>query len=146
MADPLSDAIEELRRSSARLNEITDKAAETVRRIEDFLNDECSLGIEASVKTKEEQDDGLFYSRLLAYRRYGAKYRIVVEEEDTSCPDPWTIKAWSDCTREVKLETFPWLPELIKKIAAEVDKTIKEAEQVSQTVTQMVQSLQKKGG
>ncbi len=143
----MSKSIEKLRQSSTRLNEITDRAAETVHRVEVFLNQECKAGISACVRVEEEVDptSGSASYLDLCYCRVHGKYRIAVADKDDGDPDDWCTTPWSDCTRNVKLRTVEKLPDLIKQIVANVEEKIKRVDQISAVVTGLMQSIDKKG-
>jgi hypothetical protein len=142
MADDLSSAAGALRRSSERLNTITDEAAETVRAVEDFLNEQCSLGVFAKViiwHAYEPWDDNLY----LAYQRSGSRYRIVLRWEPAQATDPedFTTKPWSECTRDQKLETFAKLPDLLAELSKVVDRRIADARKTMKSVSQALSSF-----
>lgn len=140
MSDALSSAVSKLRTSSARLNQLTDDAAATVKEVEDFLGRECSIGIPSYLqiqKAAEPGDDDVF----LAYCRIGSSFRIA----HVRCPYDGSeneyVKPWSDCSRDVKLETIKKLPDLLTAIAKNVDDRIEEAEKTMRSVSQVLQSL-----
>ena len=115
MEDALLTSIDKLRKSAAVLNQITDRAGETVREVESFLNKECSVGVHAFVRVRESTDpeSGVAFTQWLEYRRVGAKYRIAVVSSHDVDSDNEQVKEWTDSTRDEKLETVVKLPELI---------------------------------
>ncbi len=140
MSDALSSAVSKLRASSARLNQLTDEAAATVKEVEEFLGQECSIGISTSLqvqKAAEPGDDDVY----LEYRRIGSRFRIAY----VRCPYDGTqtehVKPWSDCSRNVKLQIIKKLPDLLAAIAKKVDDRIEEAEKTMESVSQVLQSL-----
>jgi hypothetical protein len=139
----LREAVESLRNLTPRLNAVTDLANETVRNVENFLNDQLSLGIPACVLVSAEDDDdddddpaGTY----LEYRRVGPRFRIAVVVTDSLGRDA-TIKAWSDCSRTEKLSTFKKLPELLTKLATQVAEDILNAEQAAKEVDSLITVL-----
>lgn len=115
MADELSDAVERLRTSAERLNRISDQAAELVRDVERFL-EESRVGVSASVHisygasdpdaVEAEWEDRLEYRRLDS-----GKFRIAVSRTyENAPPEEEEVRAWSECTRDQKLESLELLP------------------------------------
>ena len=144
MADSLSDSVGKLRQSSARLNRLTDEAGATVKEVEDFLNDECSIGIPAHIcvqSSPEPYED----SQYLEYRRFAGRFRIAVVWCPSAAPERETVKPWSDCARDEKLQTIGMLPDLLSEIAKNIDERIVEAEETMNSVSQVLQNLSGKG-
>ena len=143
MTDSLAEAVDKLRRSSARLNQLTDEANTIVKEVENFLNKECSVGVFASVvvSTMEVAEQSLQYSRV------GSRYRIAVvwitEGGDPDDPDI-SVRPWSECPRDEKLETIKSLPSLIVEIAKNLDKKIIDTEKAASAVSQVLRTLQHK--
>lgn len=143
MADSLAEAVNKLRHSSARLNQLTDEANMIVKEVENFLNKECSVGVFARVvvSTMEVAEQSL------QYRRVGSRYRIAVvwvtEGGDPDDPDI-SVRPWSECPRDEKLETIKSLPSLIVEIAKNLDKKIIDTEKAASTVSQVLRTLQHK--
>jgi len=151
MADELSVAIERLRTSTQRLNEICDSAAQTVRDTEAFLDDiHAGVGAWVEVKRIYEDDEGRRYNSIgLSYGRYKTgQFRIQV----TNAPD-WaesdedvTFRPWSECSRDEKLESFEKLPALLVELAKRVDKRTANAEQTVTKVNSLLQLPKKRKG
>lgn len=139
MADAIRSALERIQQSSAALNKVTDLASQTVKEVEKFL-DSCSLGITASVQFREDDDDGTIYR--LGYRKVGRNFRIVVFWG--RCHEDEYLRAWSECSRDEKLETFEKLPELLNTIADSVDNQIALARDVVISVSAAIPVLSKK--
>lgn len=128
----LREAVESLRSLAPRLNKITDEANEIVRSVEQFLNEECSVGISAHFRYKDFEgttDGGVF----LEYRRVGQKYRIAIVEADDNYRDT-SVKPWADSSRQDKLESFPYLPELLRHIAEKVSEQVQKVEVAARDV------------
>jgi hypothetical protein len=49
MTDDLRKSVSILQELSPKLNKLSDQAVDTVKLVEQFLNEQCSLGIKASV-------------------------------------------------------------------------------------------------
>lgn len=132
MSDSLSKSLSKLRHSANRLNQLSDQTNKTIREVEKFLNEECSIGIYASVYVQvqepcENVPFGFFTS--LAYCRVGQRYRIaIVSGPATGDPDAEEVKPWSDASRDEKLNTIKKLPELIAEIGKRLDEKIGDAE------------------
>ena len=134
MEDVLSNALDKLRASSFRLNQLTDEAGAMVAEVEDFLNQECSIGVPVYVSVKESDDCAGNGSQYLGYQRVGVRFRIAVSWGEDPREDQ--VKPWSDCTRAVKIETLKMLPDLIGKIGEKVDETIAEVETALSSLSQ----------
>jgi hypothetical protein len=146
MADELSLAIERLRTSTQRLNKITDEIAKHVKQVELFL-EEVGVGISARTLIKNLPDETPMF---LEYRYLpSGKFRIAVvwttlTEEGEYCDHG--ERAWSECSREVKLESFVKLPELLNELIKSVDQQVGEAEKAFAVVNAKLSPLQKKKG
>lgn len=148
MSKNLPQSIEELRSSSGRLNKLTDEAAVVIKRVEDFLNKECSAGVQAYVLVSKQSDDDeqVIESQYLAYCRIGSRYRIAVVWEVNVEPDARNEKPWSDCTRDDKIETLEKLPDLITEISKKLASKIKLAEKSLATASEVANALVGKAG
>lgn len=134
----LYKSLENLRDLAERYNQITDRANETVRVVESFLED-CSLGVPVGVLVSTDastEPPGTGTSTYLAYNKLGQRFRIVVDV--IGPPHGSNMKAWSDVPREQKLETLPHLPLLLEEIVAKLTAKVKEAEE---TVNSVICSL-----
>ena len=115
MANDLSVAIERLRTSTQRLNAICDEAAQTIKDVEAFL-EESRVGVTASVFIRNgaysPDADSPDWVDQLEYRRLDSgKFRIAIVRSDvTHPPGPDEVRAWSECTRDEKLDSFEKLP------------------------------------
>jgi hypothetical protein len=136
----LRDAIEALRAVSPRLNSITDLANETVRDVERFLNEECSIGIPASLKIDEDVERGIV--TFLEYRRVGPRFRIAVVVIREDGEEELFAKPWADCARDEKLKSFNFLPELLAAIAFLAHKQINPVESTTKAIAAAVAALQ----
>ena len=141
----LVEAVDKLRRSSARLNQLTDEANTTVKEVEDFLNKECSAGIFASVAISAPSlDEPDVAGSYLEYRRFGQRYRIAVVSKSLFDPESESVKSWSECPRDEKLRAIKKLPELIMEVAQNLDEKIVDAEKTMASVSQVLRTLPRK--
>lgn len=145
MSDSISSAMSTLKNSADKLNTITNKAASTVKNIEAFLSSECSIGFNERVLIKKND----FSSTYLEYRRVGSNFRITVTNSsntNTILTKKETVKAWSDCSRDIKIESLEKLPDLIIAITKHVEKEITKADVARNTAMQVLNSLKGKEG
>src|SRR5262245_2885464 len=129
MADDLAVAIERLRTSTQKLNTISDIAAQLVRDAEAFL-EAARVGVPGQVlipdfaqNTSEYDDDEEWSLKaptesFLAYQRLpkSKKFRIVIVGVHPDCPDNPYVRAWSECSREEKLQSIQQLPGLLAEL------------------------------
>jgi hypothetical protein len=124
----ISLSISKLRELAPALNKACDDAAKIVQEIEDLLNKELNLGIQAtvSVSSTDVTPERTEVIRL-AHRRVKGRFRIAVVQathltyvdESQTLSEPWEeheVTPWAECARDVKLETFARLPQLLEKI------------------------------
>jgi len=137
MQDEIANHIERLRESTKLLNSAADSAADTVKNVETFLT-ECSIGLHASVEAYHSGGNVVH----LAYQRISGKkrnaFRIVVVTVDD-------VRAWSECTRNEKLETFSALPALLEVIQRKTDELIACTERTLQTMKGLTCQFQQHG-
>ncbi len=154
MTSEIFDALNALGKLAPKLNSVADDAAQVVREVEKRL-DNYGLMIHASVlinileiseRIQEETD--------LEYRRIGGKFRIAIVRErhtattdanDTSPTAHTTLEVtpWLECGRELKLESFEFLPDLLAKIIQNVQKAIAGAEKAAPAVRKFLDSMRK---
>jgi len=88
----------------------------------------------------------------LVYRRVEGKFRIAVEEgtqtafadENNWASHAWKVRSevpWLECPRDVKLKTFPKLPQLLLDITKNVEKVIADVEKAKPEVEEVLHSL-----
>jgi hypothetical protein len=105
-----------------KLNKIIDDIGDSIRGVEAQLE---GVGIPCSVKMGNE-------NRLM-YSRINGKYRIGVESLGST-------RTWEQCSREMKLEIYQWLPRLYNMIHKEVIRRIAEAEMVVKETKNLMES------
>lgn len=140
MSADLSASLERLRAAAKELNDLCDAGAATIQRLESFLQSECSLGIEAYVTVESDDDPtGPGWFKSLAYERYRGSFRVVVVEGyAATMPETESIKSWSECNRETKLQTLPYLSKLVEAIALNTEEHLQKAKQALDSVQNLV--------
>ncbi len=133
-------ALVKLKQNADALNAITDAASSSVKKIEEFLSKECSIGFHSYVSVRQADEESPV-SIYLEYRRIGTKYRIAVVEADALEPDREHARAWSDCSRSLKLESIEKLPDLIADITKQVESEIDSAIDAQRTIDSVLKSL-----
>src|SRR5262245_7208702 len=123
MPDDLSVAIETLRTSTQKLNEICDNAATVIRDVETFL-DESHVGISAHVDVKKIQgEDGSTWVTLSYDRHSTGKFRILVNTIPSWAQeqDDVKVRPWAECSRDDKLDSLEKLPALLVELAKQIE-------------------------
>lgn len=151
MSKDISETLARVRESAAKLNQLCDQAAESVRRLEEFLAKECSVGIEAEVNVSHYDDESHAESLDLCYGRWGDRFRVLLRWYDSSsCSSPSdngvTAKPWAECKRDEKLATVALLTDLISAIEENLDTRIKKAEAAISGIANLTSAARKKGG
>ena len=138
MSESLSKALSKVQHSATRLNQLTDQANNTVREVENFLNDKCKVGIPAYIDISKS-DDLAGNITGLQYFEVGIRYRISI----VSGPKGGSRRAkpWSDCSREEKLETIGKIPDLIAELGKRIDEKILKAEKGLDEIAEVLQAF-----
>jgi hypothetical protein len=119
---------------SQQFNKLVDEASTTVRQVEEFFEKSHlgSVGASVLIGTSGSQS----YS--LTYRKIGDKFRIAIDngDDDPTCPPEYSesTKAFSDCTRDLKLSAFQKLPELIEQVAGKLEVLISQTKATTKAV------------
>ena len=115
-ASSFKEKMNRLTQVSNDLNLIVDSAAGIVRKFETIFSD-CHLGVDAQIECSTAGD-----RPSLAYTRVRGRYRIAVVRMFVG-PDGEDSEAvaWLEASRELRLATFPMLPQLIRNIALSVE-------------------------
>jgi hypothetical protein len=144
----ISQTLARVRESAAKLNQLCDQAAESVRTLEEFLAKECSAGIEAHVEVSHDRDEYHEGSLYLCYDRWGNRFRVLLRWYDSSDPGPGqtTAKPWAECKRDEKLSTVAFLADLITAIDENLDSQIKRAQAAISGIANLTSSARKNGG
>jgi hypothetical protein len=140
----LQASLDNLGTHSKKLNRITDEANETVRLVEQYLDD-CSLGAVVSVDCEtlyEWDENGYVRNTYLEHRRYpeNGKFRLVVTTKDG---DDKVVDArpWSDSGRKTKHDTLLYLPHLLAEMVAVAREMIDEGESRTKSIIETVQGI-----
>src|SRR4051794_13386663 len=136
MGQELRDDLDALRGIAAQLHAATAEASDVVAAVDHFLGDELCIGVSAASRAFDSQravgddDRELVVSAHLAFGRVQGKDRIYVLRASLDKND-WNDSytkliaedrtPWSACPREVKLQSFALLPELLGNLATRVD-------------------------
>lgn len=79
--------------------------------------------------------------RSRGYARVGAKFRIALMTFPDDDLERASYRPWSDCSREEKLESLPWLPRLIVVLTEEVDEKATRAEKTLKAVSALLPAI-----
>ena len=142
----LPNSMQVLRETSNKLNSLTDRAADSIRKVEEFLSNECSIGTPCRVVPKDGGDElaNSLPDIVVFYQRHGVKFRIMVDSNRTSSATP--IKPWAECTQEIKLASMRLLPILLTKIASTLRTQIELAEKSLYEIDTYIGDTRQKGG
>jgi hypothetical protein len=137
MEELLKEAMQQIKGLTPRLNKVTDMANEVTRHVELFLNHEMSVGVpaEVAIGSPGEQTESLVYARV------NGKFRIAVVVLDKATGNEVMFKPWADCTREIKLRSFRYLPLLMTKLASEIAQQLAEVEEAAVQVAEVLASI-----
>lgn len=142
MSKDITESLARISEQTARLNQLCDEGAATIRDLEDTL-EKMNVGVPAEVNLRRYEDPSCYEYEDFVYRRIGGRFRIGYALSSIE-PESEIEKPWSDCSREIKLETLPRLAELVSQIAIEVEKRACAAETAIASVKKLVQPRQKK--
>lgn len=155
MTDEMKKKLQTLRAHAGAMNKATDEAAATVREVERFLNETCSLGVSAvtipHVESVVQGDDGedVQTQRYLAYGRVGGAFRIHVVTAEVK-RDQWgnfedpagaVCTPWASCDRETKLQFFADLPELLDNLVRRADQMLEKTNATNATVRELLEAV-----
>lgn len=157
MTEELRKKLAALRAAAPALNKATDEANDVVAAVEKFLA-ELSLGISEEADAFDIRpatgvgEDGdrsrwEVYSHL-AYGRVGGAHRIYVLQEtrqdDENGREVHAVEEtpWPSCSRQVKLQAFATLPELLGKIADRAMKLSEETIRTTETVRDLLSAME----
>src|SRR3954447_12178237 len=153
--EPRED-LDALRGIAAQLNATTTEAGAVVQAVDHFLGEELSIGVSAASRPFDSQraigddDRELIITSHLAFGRVQGKDRIYVLKatlEKNEWKENFTkIVAeertpWSTCSREVKLQSFAMLPELLGNLAARVDEVSTQTPRTIETVRELIEVI-----
>jgi hypothetical protein len=128
MTKQKSEQFERLRELTEQLNNYSDEANRAAMAIERFLSDEIRVGVRASVliDRDDHDEDHPRWQRTLNYGRYENQFRLfikLIDYEDSrpdGGPSEYTT-LWSNAPRNVRLDAFEKLPELLARLVDRVE-------------------------
>src|SRR4051794_26005737 len=153
--EPRED-LDALRGIAAQLNATTTEAGAVVQAVDHFLGEELSIGVSAASRPFDSQrvigDDAreLIVMSHLAFGRVQGKDRVYVLRatlEKNEWKENFTkIVAeertpWAACSREVKLQSFVLLPELLANLAVRVDEVANQTSRTVATVRSLIEVM-----
>lgn len=119
----LTKSLTELESAVKSLNELGDRANQTLRELETYLSTQ-NIGIPAYVRIGEEEDDGP--DIYVGYARFNGKFRLEMHWVESG--DSLVEKGWAECSRSEKLKLLDGIPLLLDQLLKEVKKRIEETQ------------------
>ena len=162
MTDDLKAAIKSIETTVPNLNKAVDQAGQLVRQVEAFLERQ-KLGVAAEVVVEsrnlaEESSDGESLDKFkeylsLAYSRVGGKFRIAVVTEKVRdgadlngnlayFTEVIDETPWLNSSRDMRLRTFPKLPDLLKVLAESAEASEKSLAETNATVAELLKAFE----
>jgi len=147
MKNDLSVSARKLKEASSHLNDLTDKANQSIQMVEEFLSKSCSVGTSTSVSLTiiNNGRNKLLPESHLEYKKINAKYRLVTVAYRAGTELKNTAKPLSDCSRDIKLAVIDLLPEFLDVITSQITKQIDSSEIVTESVYDAMCELTGKG-
>ena len=141
--DSLRDQIARLRMLAPKLNDVTDHAAKLVQAVEKLLVDDLSIGMTCRVHIRSIVGDtgNPVIEYYLNFGRYQGKFRLFVSEEACYGAGNTEETLWAALPRDMKLESFQRLPDLLAALSKMVERAILETEGASKTITELVKAI-----
>jgi hypothetical protein len=156
MGQELQESADALRGVVSQLNAAAAEATAVVQAVDLFLGDELSIGVSAASRPFDTQrvtgddDSELVVTSHLAYGRVQGRERVHVLKS-TLAKSEWKDDftkivaedriAWSACSREMKLQSFVKLPELLAALAVRVDEVATQTSKTVETVRSLIDSM-----
>ena len=137
-----------IRELAPELNKVADEATKIVQGVEDLLAKELFIGTKACVafvtKLLSPKKRSL---KELCYCRIDNKFRIAVVEtlavdflDESGQPqhasEEKELKPWAESPRDVKLESFPYLPKLLEEIVKRSESVADNVRKTQDTIEQ----------
>ncbi len=155
MGQEQRDEMDVLRGIAAQLQAATAEASAVVEAVDHFLAEEVGIGVSVASRPFDSQrvmdnDRELVLSAHLAYGRVQGKDRIYVLRA-TFEKNEWNESfsklvaedrtPWSACPREVRLQSFALLPELLANQAVRIEEVVNQTTKTSETVRGLIQAM-----
>ncbi|MGE3819583.1 MAG: hypothetical protein AB7I30_09115 [Isosphaeraceae bacterium] len=156
MAQELSEGLESLSAILPQLNTAMAEATAVAHAVDQFLAEELPVGPWVASRPFDTQraigDDGreLLVTAHLACGRVAGKYRLHVLNATLDRPDgkeQFTQivgeerTPWLSCSREVRLQSFAMLPEVLNLLAAKVTEITSQTTKTVETVRSLLRSM-----
>ncbi len=156
MAQDLIDGLESLTAILPQLNSAMAEATAVVHAVDQFLSEELAVGPWVASRPFDTQraigDDGreLLVTSHLACGRVAGKYRLHVLNatlDRAEGKDPFTQiigeerTPWLSCSREVRLQSFAMLPELLGMLATKISENTSQTTKTVETVRELLKSM-----
>jgi hypothetical protein len=156
MAHDLFDGLESLTSILPQLNSVMSEATSVVHAVDQFLAEELAVGPWVASRPFDTQrvigDEGreLLVTSHLACGRVAGKYRVHVLNatlDRADGKDQFTQivgeerTPWLSCSREVRLQSFSMLPELLSLLAAKISEITSQTTRTVETVRGLLKSV-----
>jgi hypothetical protein len=161
MGHDLQEDADRLRGVVAQLNAAAAEAAAVVQAVDLFLADELSIGVSAASRPFDSQrvggegDGEMVVTSHLAYGRVQGKDRVHVlkathQKNDWNEDFTRTVSEdrtpWPVCSRELKLQSFVKLPELLANLASKVEDVASQTTRTVETVRALMDAMKELPG
>ncbi len=156
MAQDLTDDLESLAEILPQLNHAVTEATAVVHAVDQFLVEELAVGPWVASRPFDTQraigDDGreLLVTSHLACGRVAGKYRLHVLNatlDRSEVKDQFTQivgeerTPWPSCSREVRLQSFSMLPEVLGQLASKIAEITTQTTRTADTVREVLKSM-----
>ncbi len=156
MAQDLIDGLESLTAILPQLNTAMAEATAVVHAVDQFLAEELAVGPWVASRPFDSQraigDDGreLLITSHLACGRVAGKYRVHVLNatlDKSDGKDQFTQivgeerTPWLSCSREVRLQSFSMLPEVLSQLAGKINEITTQTTRTVETVREVLKSM-----
>ena len=156
MAQELLDGLESLTAILPQLNSAMAEATAVVHAVDQFLSEELAVGPWIASRPFDTQraigDDGreLLVTSHLACGRVAGKYRLHVLAatlDRAEGKDQFTQivgeerTPWLSCSREVRLQSFSMLPDLLSMLASKITEITNQTTKTVETVREVLKSM-----
>src|SRR5512135_3628734 len=158
MAQDLRGDQDSLRIMTRSLNAALADAGAVVQAVDQFLGEELGIGITAASRAFDSQraagddDRELLVTSHLAYGRVSGKNRLYVLTatlDKNEWKEPYTQiiaeerTPWAACSREVMLQSFAMLPELLGSLATRVEEVAAQTAKTVEAVRELLDMMRR---